>query len=101
MPVNVCSVTWDQGSEMAKHAKFTVATGVPIYFCAPQSPWQRETNENTNGLLRQYMSECSELSKHTKDDLQRIQLSLNERPRKALGYVTPLEKITELVALYT
>jgi IS30 family transposase len=97
----VQSVTWDQGSEMASHVNFTIATGVPIYFCDPHSPWQRGSNENTNGLLRQYMPKSTDLSQHSKVDLQRIQLSLNERPRKTLGYVTPLEKLTELIALST
>jgi IS30 family transposase len=92
----VQSVTWDQGS-----VNFTIATGVPIYFCDPHSPWQRGSNENTNGLLRQYMPKSTDLSQHSKVDLQRIQLSLNERPRKTLGYVTPLEKLTELIALST
>lgn len=95
------SVTWDQGSEMARHVKFTVATGVPVYFCDPHSPWQRGSNENTNGLLRQYMPKSTDLSQYSKEDLQRIQQSLNERPRKTLGYMTPLEKFTELVALST
>ena len=92
------SITWDQGSEMAKHSDFTVSTGIPIYFCDPHAPWQRGSNENTNGLLRQYMPKGTDLSKLSAPELRRIQRSLNERPRKTLGYMTPSEKLAELVA---
>jgi IS30 family transposase len=94
----VKTITWDQGSEMGRHLDFTVETGIPIYFCDPHSPWQRGSNENTNGLLRQYMPKGTDLSVHSPRDLDAIAESLNNRPRKTLGFLKPSEKLAELLA---
>src|SRR5207244_2125926 len=82
------SLTWDQGKEMADHARFSVDTGVAVYFCDPRSPWQRGSNENTNGLLRQYFPKYTDLSTHSPDDLKAVEERLNNRPRKILGWAT-------------
>jgi len=92
------SLTWDRGLEMAKHKNFTVATKVKVYFCDPQSPWQRGTNENTNGLLRQYFPKRTDLSGHSQAKLDEVALRLNQRPRKTLGFETPADKLQASVA---
>jgi IS30 family transposase len=92
------SVTWDQGTEMSQHLRFTVDTGVQVYFCDPSSPWQRGTNENTNGLLRQYFPKGTDLSTHSQARLDAVAQELNERPRQTLGWVPPLSKLAEAVA---
>jgi IS30 family transposase len=100
LPENLMmSLTWDRGSELAQHKRFSLATNVKVYFCDPQSPWQRGTNENTNRLLRQYFPKGTSLLGYSQADLDAVAMRLNTRPRKTLGFRSPADKLAEDVAL--
>ncbi len=89
------SITWDRGEELSEHARFTAESAVPVYFADPSSPWQRGTNENSNGLLRQYFPKGTDLSQWSSEELQAVATTLNNRPRKKLGWKTPAEALRE------
>ncbi|EME54117.1 integrase [Amycolatopsis decaplanina DSM 44594] len=90
-------ITWDQGGEMGRHAEFTIATNMPVYFCDPRAPWQRGSNENTNGLLRQYFPKGTDLSGYSQDELDAVADELNDRPRQTLGWLKPIEAFSKVL----
>lgn len=91
------SLTWDQGSEMARHKQFSMATDMPVYFCNPRSPWQRGSNENTDGLLRQYFPKGTDLLQHSPGYIDFVAQEMNERPQKTLDWMTPAERLTMIL----